>query len=185
MAATNPFTKNFDAIDKGTHDPSAPQENPFTPKQKQSSNPFTQNFGAIDETYRPRTLGENLGDIGRLWLQGQAGLGGNIGYGLQKTGIAPELGAKLRASGAAETKRLGANLTPQMQEAQAEPLINPEYKQGTEGGQFISHGYSGFTCSGIGYQRIRRTGSRTKTCANAIKNPISRGSFRRSRGKYK
>jgi hypothetical protein len=135
MAATNPFTKNFDAIDKGTHDPSAPQENPFTPKQKQSSNPFTQNFGAIDETYRPRTLGENLGDIGRLWLQGQAGLGGNIGYGLQKTGIAPELGAKLRASGAAETKRLGANLTPQMQEAQAEPLINPEYKQGTEGGQ--------------------------------------------------
>jgi hypothetical protein len=81
------------------------------------------------------TLGENLGDVGRLWLQGQAGLGGNIGYGLQKTGIAPELGAKLRASGAAETARLGTKLTPQMQEAQAEPLINPDYQQGTEGGQ--------------------------------------------------
>jgi N12 class adenine-specific DNA methylase len=84
---------------------------------------------------KPPTLGENLGDIGRLWLQGQAGLGGNIGYGLQKTGIAPELGAKLRESGAAETKRLGANLTPQMQEAHAEPLINPDYQQGAEGGQ--------------------------------------------------
>jgi hypothetical protein len=81
------------------------------------------------------TLGENLGDVGRLWLQGQAGLGGNIGYGLQKTGIAPELGAKLRASGAAETARLGTKLTPQMQEAQAEPLINPDYQPGTEGGQ--------------------------------------------------
>jgi len=70
------------------------------------------------------TLSENLGDTGRLLLQGVEGVGGVVGYGLEKSGIAPQLGRTIQESSLPQEARLQSHLTPQMQEAQKQPLIN-------------------------------------------------------------
>ena len=70
------------------------------------------------------TASENLGDAGRLLLQGVEGVGGVVGYGLEKSGIAPQLGRTIQDSSLPQEARLQSHLTPQMQEAQKQPLVN-------------------------------------------------------------
>ena len=71
-------------------------------------------------------LSENIGDASRLLLKGTAGVGGVVGYGLEKTGIAPEYGRELQESDKAVQDKLQSKLTPVMQEASQQPLINED-----------------------------------------------------------
>lgn len=72
------------------------------------------------------TLAEDAADVGRLFLQGTSNVGGAIGYGLEKSGIAPDIGRTLQDSDKANADRLQANLSPAMQEAARQPLINDD-----------------------------------------------------------
>jgi len=80
----------------------------------------------------PNDTSTNAADIGRLGLQGVTGVGGAIGYGLEKTGIAPEFGRTLQDSDLAVQEKLKSHLSPAMQDAAAQPLI-------TDQGEFNSN----------------------------------------------
>jgi predicted RNA methylase len=95
-------------------------------------------FGFLD-TYEEPPKPSLASDVGRLALQGVSNVGGVVGYGLEKTGIAPEFGRQLQESDTANTQRLQKNLSPEQQAANAQPFVNPNYKPDTsEGSSYIN-----------------------------------------------
>jgi hypothetical protein len=123
------------------YDFSSPDPEPVAPVKKpydySGIYPNRVSDPVFNEPVKPKTapsLGTKAKDIAYLFEQGSAGLGGNIGYGLEKTGIAPDWGKQLRESGTKESARLGTKLSPEMQAAQQEPLLNPNYQANTPGG---------------------------------------------------
>lgn len=87
-------------------------------------------FSALD-TYTPKpSLGpaqsSNLADVSRSLASGLPGIGGAVGYGLEKSGLAPTLGRGLRESAVRATDKINAKQSPQWQEAAAQPLINDD-----------------------------------------------------------
>jgi hypothetical protein len=71
MAAPNPFMANFDAIKKGTYQPTDAEEPPLAASPEANANPYMQNFGAIREANKPVST---LGAYGRTLGQAFKGL---------------------------------------------------------------------------------------------------------------
>ena len=72
---------------------------------------------------RQNTFGDNAADTGRLLLKGVAGTGGDVGFGLEKAGL-ETAGRALQKSDTDVQKRLNERMTPSMQEAARQPLLD-------------------------------------------------------------
>jgi len=70
------------------------------------------------------TLGQAAEDTGRLLLTGFEGIGSALGYGLEKTGIAPELGKQIQDEHFKHDEMLRGNLSDPVKQASQEPLLD-------------------------------------------------------------
>lgn len=70
------------------------------------------------------TLGQAIEDTGRLALTGFEGIGSALGYGLEKTGIAPELGRQIQDEHFKHDEMLRNHLSDPVKQASQEPLLD-------------------------------------------------------------
>ena len=70
------------------------------------------------------TIGQAIEDTGRLALTGFEGIGSALGYGLEKSGIASELGRQIQDEHFKHDKMLRNNLSDPIKQASQQPLLD-------------------------------------------------------------
>jgi N12 class adenine-specific DNA methylase len=90
------------------------------------TNTHAESQGDAFDQYLAEQQSTPLQDSARALASGIPGVAGALGYGIEKTGIAPQLGRSLQESSKQETEKLMANQSPQWQQDADNKLFNDD-----------------------------------------------------------